>query len=216
MSPKLIALWLFVGGANCPQTDAGEPRPPYKFLRYDEDYRFLADPAKRIDLWDWVKYIPLDDAGFLSFGGEARERFETYRNEYFGASPNPDTAYLLPALSFPPRLPSGGMAAHFRPTAKFAPIGPRPSCRGTRDSDPIDTHQLFVDLVGNIRKDGQLTLRVGRQEMSYGAGRLIAPREGPNNRRAFDEVRFLYKQARCQCRCVFRHPSGGGCNRSIR
>ena len=30
--------------------------------------------------------------------------------------------------------------------------------------------------------------------MSYGAERLIAAREGPNNRRAFDEVRLLYKQ----------------------
>src|SRR4029453_6477797 len=30
--------------------------------------------------------------------------------------------------------------------------------------------------------------------MSYDWERLIAAREGPNNRRAFDEVRLLYKQ----------------------
>ena len=219
MSPKLIALSLFVGlGASCPQADAGEARPPYKFLRYDEDYRFLSDPAKRIDLWDWVKYIPLDGAGFLSFGGEARERFETYENENFSTNPNADNAYFLAALPFPPRLPSGGMAARFRATAKFArmagrppPIGPRPP-----DRDAIDTHQLFVDLVGNIRKDGQLTLRVGRQEMSYGAERLIAAREGPNNRRAFDEVRLLYKQGAVSVDAFFGNPVEIDPNRSIR
>ena len=67
-------------------------------------------------------------------------------------------------------------------------------------------HQLFVDLVGNIRKDGQLTLRVGRQEMSYGAERLIAAREGPNNRRAFDEVRLLYKQGAVSVDAFFGNP----------
>src|SRR5580765_6553122 len=34
-------------------------RPPFKPLRYDEDYRFLADPALRTDLLDPIKYIPL-------------------------------------------------------------------------------------------------------------------------------------------------------------
>ena len=101
MSPKFIALSLFAGlGVSCPQTDAGEARPPYRFLRYDEDYRFLSDPAKRIDLWDWIKYIPLDGAGFLSFGGEARERFETYQHENFSTNPKADNAYLLQRYLF--------------------------------------------------------------------------------------------------------------------
>ena len=194
MSRKFIAVSLFVGfGTNWSPTDAAEARPPYKFLRYDEDYRFLADPAKKIDLWDWIKYIPLDGAGFLSFGGEARERFEIYSNDSFGASPNPDTAYFLQRYLFHLDYhPTGWLRvfAQLQSSLQSGRAGgPRPV-----DSDPIDTHQLFVDLVGNIRKDGQLTLRIGRQEMAYGIGRLIAPREGPNNRRAFDEVRLLYKQ----------------------
>src|SRR5947207_14241613 len=101
MSFKLIALFLFAGlVASCAQADASEARPPYKFLRYDEDYRFLSDPAQRTDLWDWVKYIPLDGAGFLSLGGEARERFETYENEFFSTNPNADNAYLLQRYLF--------------------------------------------------------------------------------------------------------------------
>jgi len=34
-------------------------------------------------------------------------------------------------------------------------------------------------------------VRVGRQELAYGAGRLIAPREGPNERQPFDAARIL-------------------------
>ena len=206
MSRKLIALSLFIGlAARFSQADAGEARPPYKFLRYDEDYRFLSDPALRIDLFDCVKYIPLDGAGHLSLGGEARERFETYFNEFFSTNPNADNAYLLQRYLF---------HADYHPTEWLRlfgqlqssleggrPGGPRPT-----DRDAIDMHQLFVDLIGKISQQGQLTLRVGRQEMSYGAERLIAAREGPNNRRAFDEVRLLYKQNAISVDAFFSSP----------
>ena len=62
------------------------------------------------------------------------------------------------------------------------------------DRDAIDLHQMFVDLKAGIGHGGVLTLRVGRQEMSFGAERLVGVREGPNNRRAFDAVRLSYKQ----------------------
>jgi len=42
--------------------------------------------------------------------------------------------------------------------------------------------------------------------MSYGWERLIAAREGPNNRRAFDEVRLLSQTKRGKRRCVFSSP----------
>src|SRR6476661_3862836 len=57
------------------QAGAGKP-PPYKLLRYDEDYRYLKDPALRSDLWDPLKYIPLaeDDDWYASFGAQIRPR----------------------------------------------------------------------------------------------------------------------------------------------
>ena len=39
------------------QTPASPPRPPYQELRYDEDWGFLKDPARRTDPWDALKYI---------------------------------------------------------------------------------------------------------------------------------------------------------------
>src|SRR5947209_13962319 len=59
--------------------------PPYKLLRYDEDYSYLKDPSRRSDLWDVIKYIPFAgrEDWYLSVGGEARLRYELYHNEDF-------------------------------------------------------------------------------------------------------------------------------------
>jgi hypothetical protein len=206
MSSKLIALSLFLTfGARCPRADAGEARPPYKFLRYDEDYRFLADPSQRTDLWDSVKYIPLDGAGFLSLGGEARERFETYKNEFFKTNTNASNAYFLQRYLFQADYhPTGWLRVFTQLQSSLE--GGRPGGPRRTDRDAIDMHQLFADLVEKISDDAQLTLRIGRQEMSYGAERLIAAREGPNNRRAFDEVRLLFKQKAIAVDAFFGSP----------
>jgi hypothetical protein len=196
--------------ANGLSASAGEPRPPYKFLRYDEDYSFLADPAKRVELWDWVKYIPLNKAGFLSFGGEIRLRFESYENELFNPNTKADNAYFLQRYLFHLDYhPAGWLRVFGQLQSSLEdgrPDGPPPGGPRPPDRDVIDIHQLFADLVGKIGGDGQLTLRVGRQEMAYGTGRLIAPREGPNNRRAFDEVRLLFKHKALSVDAFFGSP----------
>src|SRR6187399_339647 len=69
----------------------------YKKLRYDEDWTYLRDPAKHTDFWDPVKYIPLDKAGdsYLSFGGEARLRYELYDNNRWDSDSPDQDGYLL-------------------------------------------------------------------------------------------------------------------------
>lgn len=186
---------------------ADDTRPPFRSLRYQEDYSFLADPARRAELWDWAKYIPIleGDAGFLSLGGEVRERFETYQNEFFSTNPNADTAYFLQRYL---------LHADYHPTTWLRAFGqlqssledgrtggPRPT-----DSDSMDVHQLFADVAVETSADGDLTLRVGRQEMSYGSERLISVREGLNNRRAFDAVRLLYRQESLSVDAFFSSP----------
>src|SRR5665213_3254004 len=76
--------------------------PVYHSLRYNDDFSWLADPAKSTDPWDKFKYIPIGDgqygATWLSLGGELRERFESYLNPNFGLHAPPDNAYLLHRL----------------------------------------------------------------------------------------------------------------------
>ena len=179
-------------GAELPQPSAS--RPSYKSLRYEEDYRFLRDADQRSALWDAFKYVPIAEgrAGFLSFGGELRDRFEAYENEFFSTHPNADNAYLLQRYLLHGDYHAGeGFRIFGQLQGVFEdgrPGGPRPTDRGG-----IDIHQLFTDVAINPSADTRITLRAGRQELSYGSERLVSVREGTNSRRAFDAVRFLFK-----------------------
>ena len=54
-------------------------------------------------------------------------------------------------------------------------------------------HQSFLDLTVFSSERNRLTIRVGRQELGFGSGRLISPAEGLNVRRSMDGVRLLIK-----------------------
>src|SRR5262249_41459794 len=58
----------------------------------------------------------------------------------------------------------------------------------------LDVHQGFADfLLLRPRENSFVTLRVGRQELAVGSGRLVALREGPNVPLSFDGVRLLLR-----------------------
>jgi len=181
---------------------AGQERPAFKSLRYDEDYSFLADPAQRTEWLDFLKYIPIADGrlGYVSIGGEARERFETYENEFFRTDSDADNAYLLQRyllhVDYHPTEWLRGFGQLQSSLEDGRPGGPRPS-----DRDSIDVHQLFLDLTWQ-----PVTVRVGRQEMAYGSERLISVREGPNTRRSFDTARVLYRNDAISVDAFFSSP----------
>ena len=52
--------------------------------------------------------------------------------------------------------------------------------------DELDWHQGYVELNPLTLRPGQLSFRLGRQEMAFGAARLVGIKEGPNIRRTFD------------------------------
>src|SRR5882757_601752 len=79
----LLAAGLAIGGLL--QTSAADSTPPispppFKQLRYDENYAYLRDPSRRSDYLDAVKFIPLNatEDWYLTLGGEVRERYEYY------------------------------------------------------------------------------------------------------------------------------------------
>ena len=76
---------------------AAAAQPVYTPVRYNEDYLYLREPAKRTDFLDPLKYIPLNDAGdwYLSLGGSARYRYELFNNNNFGAGPQDDDGFHL-------------------------------------------------------------------------------------------------------------------------
>ena len=168
--------------------------PPYKTVRYDEDYRYLRDPSRRADFLDSAKYIPFDRDGnwWASFGGETRERYEYFQNYNWGLGPQDANGYLLQRYLL-------SADVHYRETVRvFGQFmsaleegrvgGPRPV-----DEDVSDLHQGFVDVKLAFDNEQSFVTRVGRQEMYFGSQRLVSVRESPNIRLSFDGARLIYQ-----------------------
>jgi len=60
------------------------------------------------------------------------------------------------------------------------------------DEKRLDFESAFLE-VGNTDKKNWAVLRIGRQELNYGSGRLVSVREGPNVRQSFDGVKIRGK-----------------------
>src|SRR4051794_13559968 len=82
--------------ANTTAQDAPAKPPLYRQLRYDEDYSYLRSVHGN-DLFDPIKFIPLNASGdvYLSFGGEARVRYEYFHNPLWGLAPQDKNGYWL-------------------------------------------------------------------------------------------------------------------------
>jgi hypothetical protein len=159
----------------------------YSIERWEEDYSNLKNPANRRDFFDPIKYVPLNSAGdqYLSFGGQARERYDYFNNSNFGAGAQDENGFFLTRLL-------AHADAHFGQNFRlFLQLnsaivsdrvgGPRPG-----DADDFDIQQAFADVRFPINDSTAATLRVGRQELIYGAQRLISPNDWVNVRRTFD------------------------------
>jgi alginate export protein len=168
--------------------------PAYQKLRYDEDYSYLRDPAKRTDWFDRIKYIPLSEEGenYLSIGGLVRERYEYIHNPLWGEDPQDKRGVFLQRYMLHADLHLGKLARAFSQLQSAIESGRRGGPSPV-DEDKLDFHQAFVDFSLELGEGRRLTLRGGRQEMFYGSSRLIDVRQGPNVRRSFDSVRALLK-----------------------
>jgi Alginate export len=193
---SVAALTIVLPPAWCQSTSSATPDVPnrtIKLLREDEDWSFLADPALRQDFWDPVKYIRLrrgHNDWFLTFSGEAREVWEQTGNNNWGQQPYWNSFFLERYML--------GLDAHFGKHVRtfvqfksglesFRVGGPRPI-----DEKRLDFQNAFLDLSA-AGDHNWLTLRLGIQELEYGAGRLIDIREGPNVRLSFIGFRLLSK-----------------------
>jgi hypothetical protein len=119
---------------------------------------------------DWykrIKYIPLSANGksSLSFGGD-------FRYQYLHGD-------LHIGKGFRTFLQLQSSGAGGRPNT--SPV----------DDNPLELHQAFVDISNRSTAPLKLTLRTGRQELSYGSQRLVSVREGPNNRQSFDAIKLM-------------------------
>lgn len=181
--------------------------PPLKNLRYDEDFGYLRDQSKRVDTLDRLKFIPLNRSKnwYLTLGGEIRQRYETYRNNGFGAGVQDSNGYLLERYMFHADFRFGRRLRIFT-QIKSGLVENRSGGARPTDLDKLDVNQAFADYIVFNSEKTSLTVRFGRQEADFGSSRLVAVREGPNVRQAFDGARILLKVGKWQFSPWFYKP----------
>ena len=158
-------------------------------LRFEDDVTCFRDTAPA-DPLDRLKTLPLtaDEDVWLSLGGEIRQRYEYVHNPAFGADPQDDRGVWLHRYTLHGDLTLG---PHLR---AFAQLFSAQEAGRAGGPSPVDENQLefqnaFLDLRAPVSPGATSTLRLGRQELDFGSGRLVDVRDGPNVRRGFDAGR---------------------------
>jgi len=167
-------------------------RPSYHLDRSEENWSFLQDSSLRTDFWDPIKYFQLGREGwYLSLGGEFRPMYEFNKNYNWGEGPQDDNGLYLNRLIGSADFRFGSHARVFFELKSGLEFGRNGGPRPSIDEDKLDLSQLFVD-VPLSKERLPLVIRVGRQELNYGDGSLLAIRE-LNVRREFDGVKLLFR-----------------------
>jgi hypothetical protein len=138
-----------------------------------------------------VKYLELggNPNVFASFGGEARDRFEWFSRDAWTSGATDPNGYHLIRLMLHAEVRSETLRVYIEIKSNLAE-GKSSPLRVT-DEDRIDLHQAFLEW--NSGPSGSALLRAGRQELNYGAARIITMRDGPNVRQSFDAVLGRYQ-----------------------
>lgn len=161
-------------------------------MRYEEDYSPLLKDSSR-DLYHRFKCTRLSagSQSYISFGGEARIEYDAFNNEDWGKQNLNHNNFLLQRYNLHADLHLGSRLRLFTQLRSALENGrkngPRPI-----DEDHLNIQNLFVDVRLIQQTKQQLLLRAGRQELNYGAGRLISVREGPNVRLYFTGAKAIY------------------------
>jgi hypothetical protein len=167
----------------------------YHMMRYEDNYEYLKDSSNR-SWYDKLKYSPLgkQSAHYLSIGGEVRYQYFRISNEEWGDAPRDNDGFVLARYLV-------HVDIHYNPSVRlFAQLQSSLSNGRVEEAPPgeqneLDLHQAFVDVTLIRRPSSTIYFRIGRQEMSYGASRLVSVREGPNTRQAFDGAKLLFVSA---------------------
>jgi hypothetical protein len=191
MFPRVTVILLFATAILRAQSDpatVGNVSRAYNILRENEDWSFLADPTLKNDVWDPIKFVRLGSQGwYVSFGGEVREVTEQVGNDNWGKQ-NFTNSFFLQRYMLHSDWHLGRHVRVFTQLKSglelFRGGGPRPI-----DEKKLDFEAAYLELgTGGTRN--WIVLRLGRQELNYGSGRLISVREGPNVRQSFDGAKI--------------------------
>ena len=157
--------------------------------------------AQNHDPFAAIRHVKLSRGGavWVGFGGQARERVESWTNFNFNAAPPPtfgsSDVFALTRLFVSADLHAGSHVRVFA-QGKSSLSTPRELAGGRRpsDVDEIDIHQLYAELRTSMSSTNgdAVSVRAGRLEMAYGRERLVSALDWANTKRSFEGVTAAY------------------------
>ncbi|MEL6974598.1 MAG: alginate export family protein [Bacteroidota bacterium] len=197
---KLLLLLILFGISDLYHLQAQEEpetKEPPAFMNdsADEDYQYLRDEETAEEYEKMfaqsLKFIGLnaDKTAYLSLGGSYRPRFESTTNENYTTE---DDSYYSHRLSFHTNLILG---KHLRVFGELYHGFTSGGIDRSLEDDELALHQAFVEF-SIPSKQNEFVFTLGRKQLTYGAGRLLDRRDGPNIRRSLDLVKadYLFNQ----------------------
>jgi hypothetical protein len=173
----------------------GKMGPKYYLSRWVEDWSYLRDKSKRSDLFDPLKFIPLDPDGnvYLTLSNEERLRFNHFSHP--GLKKNAPASDQVMFRSF-----LGAdlhVGSDFRIYGELADGQERGSNlrKVPNYQNDLYVQQLFAEL--HHKFDGvDVGVRIGRQDYMDGPFQLVSNQENPNIHFTLDGVRFYANGSR--------------------
>jgi hypothetical protein len=181
-------------------------RPEPLFNRWQEDWSVLADPGVAREPLDDFKYIPLsssDPKKYLSLGANLRERFEFNDAVAFGTDSSRSDCYVISRMEVHADLHLGPQVQIFTQLQSDYAIDK--AIHTPVDQDRLDLEQGFVSITEPLAQ-GQLALRLGRQEIGFDLQRFISVRDGPNVRQSYDALWLEYVRGPWRVTSLLSHP----------
>jgi hypothetical protein len=183
-------------------------RPTLNPFPAEQDWSFLVRPALHPDFSDPAKYIRLGDEPqkYLSLGLEYRTEYEYYDNWILGAGPQDHNGYVLNRVMPHFDLHAGRDFRVFSEWEFDYVAGRVGGSRPDIDEDAGDIHQTFVEIGPHVSSERGSSLRLGRQEVVLGSGRLFDNNEGPNVKLSFDGARWITQTTHLRVDAFFLKP----------
>jgi len=164
----------------------------YKPVFYDNDFSYINNPAyDQCFFGDNLKQLHVGDCWTVDIGGQYRARYQGERNfRGFGLT-GVDDDFLLQRTRLFANIKYGDnlrfYGEYIDAESNYEKFPPR-----AIEVNRSDMLNLFGDWKFYEGGRGDLTFRMGRQELLYGNQRLISPLDWANTRRTFDGAKLFW------------------------
>lgn len=164
----------------------------HKGVYYANDFQYLDGPCLAANdprdgftkASDDFKTLKLKNGVKVAFGGEYRLRFHDENNMASTRLNGEDNSFTLSRLRLYANIEAGDHVRIYAEALDARSFGENRPPRPIEANDP-DLLNGFIELRGKLA-GGKAFARAGRQELLFGAQRLISPLDWGNTRRAFD------------------------------